>query len=352
MQDRRAFIRTLMGLTAGAVLGPSWSTKAKADQLATDTHAASKPVTEDRFGKRLPQRRLGRTNEWVTMLGLGGAHIISEGQSEAKTQQLIESSIENGIRFIDTAQQYGRGESERRIGRFLTPKYRDVCYIMTKTQATDAAGARRDMDECRKRLNVDVLDLMQLHHIESPEAVDQRLNNGVLDVLLDAREKGQVRHLGFTGHDSPKAHLRMLERLKQQGIELDTVQMPINVFDPSYNSFIEQVLPKLVERDYGVLAMKTLAYGQLVGQGRGWRQHNRNPTPVVPEKMSLSEAFGYVWSLPVSTLISGMVRPEQVDMNAKEATAFEPLDEENRERLISIAAEFGGPLTEFYKASG
>ena len=208
------------------------------------------------------------------------------------------------------------------------------------------------MDECRQRLNVDTIDLMQIHHIESPAEVDKLVDNGVVDVLLEARGAGKIRHLGFTGHDSPKAHLRMLERLEQLGVDFDTVQMPINVADPSYNSFVLQVLPKLVEKDYGVLAMKTLAFGQIIGKNEGWRRRDQLiAPPIVPERMSLAQALGFVWSLPVSTLISGMPIPEEVIENARLAREHVELDEAQRLALIDAAAEFAGPNLEFYKSA-
>ncbi|MEM6459077.1 MAG: aldo/keto reductase [Planctomycetota bacterium] len=335
-----------MGLTAGLAVGRS---PGLAQGLSDAAGPPADGVERDRLGVVLPRRRLGRTGEAVTLLGFGGAHLLQAGGGPAG-EALIERALAEGVRFFDTAQQYGRGESERQMGRWLTPKHRDLIYLMTKTQARDADHARRDMDGCRKRLNVDVLDLMQVHHIESPAQVDRLVDHGVVDVLLEAREKGQVRHLGFTGHDNTAAHLRMLERLEQMGVELDTCQMPVNVADPGHDSFILNVLPPLMERGYGVLAMKTLAYGQIVGQDNGWRRRGERIAPrIVPERMSLAEALGFVWSLPVSTLISGTPTPEMLTENAGIARGYPQLDEAQRQALIDKAAEFAGPRLEFYK---
>ena len=342
-----------MGLTAGLTLGPSSLHAQTGDSAKNDPGPdPGSPIDRDRLGQLLPQRRLGRTGEHVTMLGLGGSHIMHEGQSPAETQRLVETALEHGIRFFDTAEQYGSGRSESLLGQFLTPKYRDVAYLMTKTQARDADHAARDMDACRQRLGVDTIDLMQIHHIESPQVVDRLVDQGVVGVLLKAREEGKIRHLGFTGHDSPQAHLRMLERLEQMGVEFDTVQMPINVADPSYHSFILQVLPKLIEKDYGVLAMKTLVFGQIIGKNKGWRRREHLTAPrVVPDRMSLAQALGFVWSLPVSTLISGMPVPEQIEENARLARGHADIDAQQRDRLVELAAEFAGPNLEFYKTA-
>lgn len=328
------------GLTAGR-LGAGGSAWAEAGE---------KPPTRDRFGELLPMRRLGRTGQWVTALCFGGSHLINRDQDERQRQALLETAMEEGIRFYDNARQYGRGEAERVMGKYLTPKYREAIYLMTKTQERDAAGARRDMDDCRRRLKVDVIDLMQIHALVSPQDVDRRIDNGVLDVVLEAREQGKVRHIGFTGHTSRLAHLRMLERLEGLGVEMDTCQMPMNVADPGYASFIEGVLPKLVERGYGVLAMKTLVFGALTGVDWGWRRDDRVAPKLVPERISLEEALGFVWSLPVASLVSGMETPAMVKENAALMRGHVGLDEAGRERLVELAAEFAGPRLEFYKA--
>ncbi|MEM8738513.1 MAG: aldo/keto reductase [Planctomycetota bacterium] len=347
MIDRRAFLRTMVALTAGLSAGRRGG---GAEAQAGPDAAA--PPTHDRWGKLLPMRRLGRVDQWVTAMCFGGSHLINERQTTKEQEALLEAAIEEGIRFFDTAQMYGGGKSERLMGQFLTPRYRDEIYVMTKTQATEAERARRDMDECRQRLNVDVIDLMQMHHLESPEHVDARIDQGVVDVLLEAREQGKIRHLGFTGHRTPQAHLRMLERLEQMGVEFDACQMPVNVVDPGYESFILNVLPALVERGYGVLAMKTLAFGQLVGHDKGWGNRERQARPVVPERMSLAQALGFVWSLPVSSLVSGTPEVQMLRENARMLREHQSLNEAERLALVEQAAEFAGPKTEFYKTLG
>ena len=340
--QRREFL--LSALTATAALGvgriPGWA--------SAQGQAVAEPPTRDRLGELLPLRRLGRTEAWVTNLGVGGSH-IEHSQSARQAQALIEAALEEGVRFFDNAQRYGYGRSEKLFGQFLTPKYRDAVYLMTKTAAKTRKQAQLDMDGCRKRMGVDTIDLMQMHHLHHAEDVDQRIRDGVVDVLLEARERGKIRHLGFTGHDSPSAHLHMLKRLDEMGVQFDTAQMPVNVVDPGYESFTLQVLPELVKRDYGVIAMKTLVYGQLLGQNKGWGRPDRIAPPVVPERMSLEEALGFVWSLPVSTLVSGMPELPMVKQNAGIARAHASLDEAQRQKLIEKAADFAGPRIEFYK---
>jgi aryl-alcohol dehydrogenase-like predicted oxidoreductase len=100
--------------------------------------------------------------------------------------------------------------------------------------------------------------------------VEVRVQNGVLDALLDAQKKGKVRHIGFTGHGSYKAHLKMLDELNKLGMKMAASQMPVNPADLHYESFVTNVVPKCVKAGIGVLAMKTLADGRFFGGNKGW----------------------------------------------------------------------------------
>ncbi len=340
MLSRRELIQRFAALSAVTLLPAS-------------THAQPAAESSDALGRLLPTRALGRTGERTTMLGLGGSHFIQG--SERDSQALAEATIEQGIRFIDSAVMYGRGESESRLGRLLfnVGDQRRHLYIMSKTKATDAKRTQQDIDDSRRRMGVDTIDLYQIHAIQDASDVDRRLDNGVLDTLVSARDKGHIRHIGFTGHSSPLAHVRMLERLQQMGVELDACQMPINVVDPQYASFIERVLPTLVERGYAVLAMKTLAFGQFFGRVTAWANRpEQTPRRLVPDTLSLEEAFGFVWSLPVSSLISGMTNPQELRENAELCRRFAPLEEPARVALLTRVADAGGIGMEFYKQVG
>lgn len=276
------------------------------------------------------------------MLGLGGWHIGR--MSERDAQEAIELALEGGIRFFDSAESYQGGGSERYLGAFLTPSYRDVAFLMTKTTARDAATARRHLEDSLRRLNTDYLDLWQVHAIDSPQDVDRRIERGVLDVVQEAKASGKVRYIGFTGHRRPSAHLRMLE----QTDFFDTCQMPINAADPSYESFIRNVLPELTNRDIGVLAMKTLANGGFFGGSQHGR-HGNNPR-LVPRILSIPEAIHFAWSMPISVLITGPDDKDQLQEKIELARSFEAMTPQQQTALIDRAAQLAGRRVEFYKA--
>ena len=318
--ERRSFLESLAGLTSGLMLSGS-------DVLEGN-------LKSDRFGELLPQRKLGKTGETVTMLGAGGAHIGRMNERDA--QATIEAAIEGGVRFFDTAESYRDGRSERYYGRFLVPKYRDEVFLMTKTTARDAETARQHLEGSLKRLNTDYLDLWQMHSVQSPRDVELRLQNGVVDVIKEAKANGKVRHIGFTGHRMPSGHQQVLDRTEA----FETCQMPINVTDPNYKSFIKGVLPTLVERNYGVLAMKTLADGGFF----------EGSSSVVPDYVSIREALHFVWSLPVSVLITGAENVEQMKEKIDLARSFERMSEEERKALVRKVADLENAEFEWYKA--
>ena len=223
--ERRSVLKWLGGFTAGILL----STQANARESSG----------RDRLGKLLPQRILGRTGEAVTMLGVGGSHI--GGMSERDAQKTIELALEGGVRFFDTAESYQSGGSETRYGKLLTPQYRDVIYLMSKSTARTAEDARRHLEGSLSRLNTDYLDLWQVHSVNTPQDVSDRITNEVFEVMAEAKQSGKVRHIGFSGHYQPEAMLKVME----QTDIFDTCQMPVNLADPNYSSFIKQVMPKL-----------------------------------------------------------------------------------------------------------
>lgn len=331
MIDRRAFLKSMASLTTGVLLS-----SACAEGGGEDT------TNSDRLGTLLPTRRLGRTGEAVTMLGIGGWHIGDMEEKEA--QKTIETALEGGVRFIDSAESYQAGGSESRLGKLLVPKYRDDVFLMTKTRAENAADAWKHLEGSLTRLNTDHLDLWQMHSVQNPADVNERINNGVLDVLLEAKATGKTRYIGFTGHASPDAHERVLE----QTDIFDTCQLAMNLVDVNYESFIERVVPILIERNIGVIAMKALANGGFFGGSQHGR-HGPNPK-VVPDRVSVSEAVRFVWSLPVSTLVTGPDNAEQMQEKIDIAKNFTGMEDAERQALIEKVEDMAGTTVEFYKA--
>ena len=315
MANRRTFLKSLAGITAGLSLSHSAYSKEE--------------ETRDRLGEVLPKRKFGRTGEYVTMLGTGGYHV--GWTTERDAQEVIEASLEGGVRFFDTAESYSSGVSEERYGKYLTPKYRDLIFLMTKSTGRDAKTVQEHLEGSLRRLKVDQIDLYQVHSIRTPQDVDNRVDNGVLDVLLKAKQDGKIKYLGFTGHQNPFAHTRMLEQTEESDI-MDGVLMPVNVLDQSYFSFTNNVMPKALDRNMGIMAIKTLADGRFFAKKE--KANWTSDDPIIPNYMSIKDAMHFVWSLPVSVIISGNENATYMREKIALARSFNKLTEAERMALI------------------
>lgn len=314
MTDRRMFLKSLAGVTAGLTFGGA---------------APSIKNNSDRLGEVLPKRKLGRTNEYVTMLGTGGYHV--GWTTERDAQEVIDAALEGGVRFFDTAESYADGTSEIRYGKYLIPKYRDLIFLTSKSTGKDAKTVKEHLEGSLRRLKTDHIDLFQVHAISTPEDVDSRIQLGVLDVLLKAKEEGKIRYMGFTGHQNPFAHARMLERTQESDI-FDTVLMPVNVLDQTYFSFARNIMPKALDRNMGICAIKSLADGRFFAKKEqaGWTSDD----PLIPNYLTIKEAMHFVWSLPVSVLISGNENATFMREKIALARSFTKLTEEQKTALV------------------
>jgi len=321
MKNRREFLKKMAGYTTAIMAPLPW------------TSGCSPSIETDRLGEILPKRKLGKTGRKVTMLGLGGYHI--GWTTERDAQETIEAALQGGIRFFDNAESYGPHTAEIRYGKYLTPQYRDLVFLMTKTTAKDAKTAKEHLEASLKRMKTDHVDLWQVHAISSPEDVDDRISNGILDVMLEAKADGKTRHIGFTGHQNPYAHVHMLARTKENDI-FETVQMPINPVDAgNKDSFIAEVIQEANSRNFGILAMKTFAAGRffretIIADEKVWESED----PVVPGRISVEDVMNFAWSLPISVLITGAENKSLISEKINMARNFIKLSEKQRLGLI------------------
>ena len=336
MGTRRDFIKKSAALAVTGLLS-NWAFSAS---------------SKDKFGDVLPKRQLIRNGEKVTSFSLGGYH-VGLPDDPKYAERMLERAMELGVRFYDNARGYNDGRSEEYMGKFLIPKYRDQIFLMTKAPEKTGKGVKKQLEESLKALNTDYVDLWQIHAINSPEDVDNRIKDGVLDAFLEAKEQGKTRYIGFTGHRNPETHLHFLKKLDEMGIELDTCQMPLNVCDPSFESFQKNVLPVLLEKEYGVIAMKTMAGGSMIGKRIDTTPESLK-TEDIPDVSKLAgirmeEFHQFVYSLPVSTLCSGCDTIEKLEHNVGVLQDFKKLTEEQMDRLIELAKPHSGLKVENYK---
>jgi len=284
----------------------------------------------------IPLRPLGKTGEMVSALCLGG-HSATNPQklSEAESTRLIQRAVDEGITFMDNCWDYHDGLAETRMGTALAEGgRRDKVFLMTKVCGRTAKEATANLHDSLKRLKTDRLDLWQFHEMVYDNDPDWIFDEGgAIHAGVQALKDGKVRFLGFTGHKDPLIHLKMLSK----PFEWATVQMPLNVMDVHYRSFQKQVLPVLLQRNIGVLAMKSLGgNGSIVTKGG----------------VTVEEALRYVLSLPVSTLVTGIDSEKVLDQNLKIVRDFKPLTAEERSKIEQTTLKVAGDgRYELFKSS-
>lgn len=280
------------------------------------------------FSGDIPRRVLGKTNEKVSIIGLGGWH-AGNIKDEKIALKMIDQAYDYGINFFDTAFSYNDGASESRYGKALKNK-RDKVFLMSKSTQRKAAEAREELELSLKRLQTDYLDLWQLHSIKTKEDVDKLFSpGGAYETAVKAKEEGKIRYIGITGHFDPYANLEALKYHKL----LDTMQMPINLIDPHYRSFINIALPGAVKHNLGIIAMKTISNGRIT-------EH---------KVATASESLTYVWNLPVSVLVTGCDSPEHLAENVATAKSYKKLSDKEKELVLSQRKNVKFAEVEYYK---
>jgi aryl-alcohol dehydrogenase-like predicted oxidoreductase len=267
----------------------------------------------------MPYRALGKTGEKVSAIGIGGWHLGLKKVDEQLALRIVRSAIDRGINFMDNAWDYNEGASELRMGKALRDGYREKAFLMTKLDGRTKKEAVRQLDESLRRLQVETIDLVQHHEVirfEDPNRIFAE--DGANAALIEARQAGKLRYIGFTGHKDPHIHRYMLEVAAQHGFRFDTVQMPLNLLDAHFRSFGKLVLPELVRQEIGVLGMKSMANGILL--------RSRTVTPM--------ECLHYALNLPTSVVIAGIDSLDVLDQACVAASTFRPLDEKTIAALL------------------
>ncbi|PHJ65477.1 aldo/keto reductase [Nostoc linckia z18] len=277
-------------------------------------------MSETTSHSQMLYRVLGSTNEKVSAIGLGGWHIGLKDVDEQLAIRIVRTAIDRGITFMDNSWDYNGGVSEIRMGKALRDGYRDKVFLMTKIDGRSKKAAKKQLDESLQRLQVDYIDLVQHHEIiryEDPYRVFDP--EGANAALIEAREAGKLRYIGFTGHKDPHVHLQMLEVAASHKFKFDTVQMPLNVMDAHYRSFEKLVLPELVKQNIGVLGMKSLA----------------NSIILRSKTVEAIECLHYALNLPTSVVITGIDSMEILEQALTAVQTFQPMNEQQVRSLLA-----------------
>ena len=317
---RRSFLR-MMGGAATA----SATTTIGIDRLFADFKAAD-DISSRVAG--LPRRTLGRTKLEVSIVTFPGLALMHHDQEQSNAA--VKHAFDRGLNYFDVAPAYGRdGECEIKLGHALQQFQRKDYVLSCKTKARDKAGARAELERSLERLKTDHFDLYQLHHLVTPDDTKRAFGpGGAIETLVEARQEGKVKWLGFSAHSTRAAVNAM------RAFDFDTVMFPISFAEYYLRDFGREVLEVAAERGAAVIAIKPLCMGAWpkdVERTRNWWYR----TTETPEEISLALRF----SLSLKNVITG-IPPSFVDLVDKSITAangYQTATAADRDQLRDLA---------------
>ena len=304
--SRREFLKTT---TAAVVLG--------ATEKAMAAAASS-----------LPKRRLGKTGEMISCIGFGSGSRFCSIENEDAAQALLEKAFDFGINYFDTAGSYTRRPierlSEKRLGEFSKQRRKEI-FLATKIDPRDRDGALRSVETSLKYLQSDYVDLIQIHSLNNLDDLERiGRPDGVLAAILELKKQKVVRFIGITGHNDGAA---MAEALRRH--DFDTVLMSLNAAQSAnpvaqrkmepIPAFEQSALPVALQKNIGILSMKVMGQGMLVGSGAG--------------RASPAELLQFNLSQPVASVIIGCEQLAPLEQNVQAALNFTPMNEGGKQKL-------------------
>ena len=278
-------------------------------------------------------RPFGKTGESFPILSFGSQRIVDEeGCSEDQALEILNTALERGIRYFDTAWIYSQGQSEQRVG-MVAKHRRQEMWIATKTWAMARDAARRQLEESLARLQTDHVDEWRLHNVWGFDRLDQMTGKGgALEAAVQAREEGLVRFISISGHSDPQVQIEALRRFP-----FDTVLVAVSVLDHFIYSFAEEFLPVASRLGVGVVGMKVFGYKKLAHVA--------------------DRALRYALALPLTTVIAGCSTLAELEADLAVADSFVPMTGPERleffrevlplvkpENMPWKAADWGNPI--------
>ncbi len=264
----------------------------------------------------MQHRKLGKTGLDVSVIGLGGGML---GSSETDyAVRVIKRATDLGIDYFDTAHSYP--DSEVRLGHALKQRRKEV-YISSKTGATTKGEAWCDINESLRRLETNYLDNYHLHGLREGKDLETRLGQGgALEALVEARERGLIRHIGCTSHRSQT----LIKALQHFDFEIILVPMNIVEREP-----LKELLPLCERKGVGVTIMKPVATGLLPARLALKWLLNQDIDTAVPGAATIEEIQ--------TDAEVGQLR--KLSINADEERRIERLEQMLQNRRCRICAE-------------
>ncbi len=203
------------------------------------------------------RRPIGRIGYEGSVIMFGAASLGNVTQEEADDS--INLALKHGVNHFDTAASYG--DAELRMGPLISKARNDI-FLATKTGKRTKQEAKEEIYRSLERMQVDTVDLLQLHAVGSMEELDQCTERGgALEAAIEARDEGVVKAIGITGHghQAPTVHLEALKRYP-----FETVLLPFNYYMyslPEYREAFDALLAEADKQTAAVRVIKAIAKG-------------------------------------------------------------------------------------------
>jgi predicted aldo/keto reductase-like oxidoreductase len=335
--DRRDFMRQGAQATAAAAVAAVGLSTNRACGAAPD----DKKIT---FTDALPTRLLGKTKVELPILGYGGAALPKKwGNTLADDDRvkLVRHAYDRGVRYFDTAISYTYGDSQAIIGKALKD-VRDNVFITTKVDFWDASKpdgrftkipkgeATRQVEMNLKELGADYIDAILIHGTPGVEQMTVEQCMEVHGELVKARDKGQVRFVGFSAHHYFDKALALISTAKFDLCMLAYGYLPrghSRLFSPRTTELRNACLAKAHELQMGIVTMKVLGAGMLGGFG----QKDLERLPGAAIRYALQDDRVHVLTI-------GMRYPAEIDANIKTLAGDTRYTNEDRALLAGVSA--------------
>ena len=350
--DRRAFLKT-MGL--GAVGAAAVAAGCRRPDEAVAEGFAPGEVPTDKMTYR-PDAH----GQQVSLLGFGMMRLPAEGGGtggnreknsspldQEEINRLVDYAIDHGVNYFDTSPVYCKGRSEEATGITLSRHPRQKYLVATKlsnfTTWTREASLRM-YHESFEKLRVDTIDYYLLPSFGAEGDFKKRfLDNGMLDFLIQEREAGRIRNLGWSFH-GVQPEFDMVVAMHDQ-VHWDFAQIQMNYVDWHYAHEIEEeninaeyLYTELAGRHIPIVIMEPLLGGRLATLN----QHAaRQLKEREPGRSLASWALRHLGTFPgIMTALSGMNRMEHLQDNIRSLAPLQPLNDDEMALLERIAEEF------------
>ena len=227
---------------------------------------------------------VGRTGLGAYRLGFGGIPI--QRVSETQAVETVLHAVQRGLDFIDTSRAYTT--SERRIGLALKQTDKKVI-VASKSHSRTSDAVRADLETSLKELQRDYIDLYQCHFVKDDAEYEKIISpGGALEALKKAKGEGLIGHIGMTSHS-----LDLLARSVDDGL-FDTLMVCFSFLEPHARS---KVIPKALEKNIGVIAMKPFSGGVIDNAGLALKYVLSQPGVLVIAGVESQGLFDENWKI-------------------------------------------------------